>query len=234
MTRPTQKQRERFFVEQAAKLLGKTWILEEDRENPDFIIIEDDKRFGLEVSELFIGMQDHAGSAIKRVESDTQRQIEALRREYESLTQTTLRVQIVGTFSPVNIRAIVPALIDEGLESKPVGHHVVIDQSDGLRLHVTRSFRPEWFSVNNRVGWVARNPESIIADAIRKKANELTRYRVAAGPDMRLLLVADRIHNSGKLMLDNTAALDTQGFQVVYVFPYPEPLMAFTERRDAT
>ena len=88
--------------------------------------------------------------------------------------------------------------------------------------------------MNNRVGWVARNSELIIADAIRKKANELTRYRVAAGPDVRLLLVADRIHNSGKLMLDNTAVLDTQGFQVVYVFPYPEPLMAFTERRDAT
>ena len=136
MTRPTQKQRERFFVEQAAKLLGKTWILEEDSENPDFFIIDDDKRFGLEVSELFIGMQDHAGSALKRVESDTQRRIEALRREYESLTQTTLRVQIVGTFSPVNIRAIVAALIDEGLESKPIGHHLVIDQSDGLRLHV--------------------------------------------------------------------------------------------------
>ena len=49
MTRPTQKRRERFFVEEAAKLLGKTWILAEDREHPDFIVTEGEQRLGLEV-----------------------------------------------------------------------------------------------------------------------------------------------------------------------------------------
>jgi hypothetical protein len=55
----------------------------------------------------------------------------------------------------------------------------------------------------------------------------------AAGPDIRLLLVADRIHNSGKLMLDDTAALDTEGFQVVYFFPYPEEVIIFSAQCDA-
>jgi len=36
-----------------------------------------------------------------------------------------------------------------------------------------------------------------------------------------------RIHNSGKLMLDDAALLDTEGFQIVYVFPYPDPVMIF-------
>jgi hypothetical protein len=45
--------------------------------------------------------------------------------------------------------------------------------------------------------------------------------------------VADRIHNSGKLMLDDTALLDTEGFEIVYVFPYPEPVMTFAAKRDA-
>jgi hypothetical protein len=98
---------------------------------------------------------------------------------------------------------------------------------------VTKAIRPEWFSVNHRVGWVDRNPLPMIVDAIKKKANELERYRAAAGPDIRLLLVADRIHNSGKLMLDDTAVLDTEGFQVVYVFCYPEPVMTFSAQRDA-
>jgi hypothetical protein len=86
MTRPTQKRRERFFVDQAAKLLGKTWILEADREHPDFIVTEGEQRFGLEVCEIFIGHQDQAGSVMKRTESRIHRQFEALRREYESLT----------------------------------------------------------------------------------------------------------------------------------------------------
>ena len=80
---------------------------------------------------------------------------------------------------------------------------------------------------------VDRNPLPIITDAIKKKSNELDRYRSAAGADVRLLLVADRIHNSGKLMLDDTATLDTQGFHAIYVFPYPEHVRVFGEKFDA-
>jgi hypothetical protein len=43
--------------------------------------------------------------------------------------------------------------------------------------------------------------------------------RQATSPGLRLVLVAYRIHNSGQLLLDETAAVDTNGFQVVYVFP---------------
>jgi hypothetical protein len=233
MTRPTQKRRERFFVEQTARLLAKTWKLEEDREHPDFIVTEGELRFGLEVREIFIGPQDRSGSAMKRTESGVHRQLEALRREYESLTQIRLRVQVVGRLSPENMAAIVPALLAEDLATKMVGHHVVIDQGNGLRLHVTKAFRSEWFSVNHRVGWVDRNPLPIIAEAIKEKSDELERYRAMAGHDIRLLLVADRIHNSGKFMLEDRVALDTQGFQVVYVFPYSESVMIFSRDRDA-
>jgi hypothetical protein len=34
-------------------------------------------------------------------------------------------------------------------------------------------------------------------------------------------------------MLDDTATLDTRGFQTVYVFSYPEGVMVFTAQRDA-
>lgn len=141
-------------------------------------------------------------------------------------------MQIVGSLTPENRATIVPALIAEDFAAKPVGHHVVIDQGHGLRLHVTKSFRPEWFSINNRVGWVDRNPLRIITDAIEQKSVGLERYRAPAGPDVRLLLVADRIHNSGKLMLDEATVLDTKGFQVVYVFPYPEPMMSFSAKDE--
>lgn len=50
----------------------------------------------------------------------------------------------------------------------------------------------------------------------------MTRYREAAGSDIRLLLVADRILNSGKLLLEERGAYDFHGFRAVYFFPYPE------------
>jgi hypothetical protein len=79
--------------------------------------------------------------------------------------------------------------------------------------------------VNDRVGWVDHNPRKIIADAIKKKAKKLTEYQHAAGSDIRLLLVADRIQNSGKLLLEERAAFDFHGFQTVYFFPHPEPVV---------
>jgi acyl CoA:acetate/3-ketoacid CoA transferase alpha subunit len=77
--------------------------------------------------------------------------------------------------------------------------------------------------VNNHVGFVDRNPGKIIADAIEEKAKELAVYQANAGPDIRLLLVADRI--CGKLMLESQAASDLKGFQVVYFSSYPESVM---------
>ncbi len=227
MTRETQKRRERFFVEEAAKSLGKTWDLEQDREHPDFVISDGAQRFGLEVCEVFMGPQGKAGSAMKQVESKIQRAINGFQREYEAHTKTTLRVRFVGNMGAQNMATVVPSLLANGFPSKPVGHHVVIDNDNGLRIHVTKAFRAEWFSVNHRVGWVERNPMPIIAAAVRKKSNELARYRDSAGPDIRLLLVANRIDNSGKFMLEEASVLDLHGFQLVYFFPYPEAVITF-------
>jgi len=224
LTRPSKKRLERFFVEELSRFLGKTWILGADREHPDFVVTEDAKQFGLEVCEVFMGPQNHAGSALKRQESMTQRSVNALRFEYEAITNIPLHVRFVGDMGANNMATVVPALVAEDLVSKQTGYRVIIDSCNGLRVHVTKAFRSDWYSVNNRVGFVNRNPRKIIADAIEKKAKELTRYKDAAGPDIRLLLVADRFHNSGKLMLEERAAFDFHGFQAVYFFPYPEPV----------
>jgi hypothetical protein len=99
----------------------------------------------------------------------------------------------------------------------------VIDTGSGLRAHVTKGFRPNWYSVNDRVGFVDRNPNAIIKAAIAKKAQELAIYQKVAGADVRLLLVADRIHNSGKLIVDGTESnFNLHGFSAVYFFPHPE------------
>ena len=221
-----QKKRERFYVEEAAKLLGKAWSLA-DGKNSDFLVTEGTQQFGLEVTQIFTGPQSRAGSAIKEIESNIQRSVDAHRRKFEKITNTPLAVKLLGDMRPDNMATVVRALVAENLASKPIGHHVVIDAAEGLRAYVTRTFRADWFSVNDRVGWVNRNPTTRIADAIKIKSKKLPRYRETAGRDIRLLIVADRIYNSGKLMLEARPMLNLRGFQVVYFFSYPESITVF-------
>jgi hypothetical protein len=81
--------------------------------------------------------------------------------------------------------------------------------------------------MKDRVGWEDRNPIPRIAAAAKKKSEELPRYRATVGSDIRLLIVADRINNSGKLILEERVPLDIFGFQAVYFFPYPESVVVF-------
>lgn len=235
MTRSSKKERERLFVEKAAELLGKTWCLgqDRDRENPDVIVTEGGQQFGIEVCEIFTGPQSKAGSRNKREESDTQKAVNALRQKYESKEGIPLIVKFVGDMSDENMAAVLPALEAMNLSSKPSGHHDITEVDEGkakLRVHVTRALQANWFSVNDRAGWVDRNPVDRITKEIEKKSEKLPGYRKCTGlNDMRLLVVANRIMNSGKLSLQECPALDIRGFQIVYFLSYPESVVVFND-----
>ncbi len=231
MTIPLKKTHERNFVEEAAKRLGKSWDIGLDRENPDFVIKEGDQQFGLEVCEIFTGQENRSGSINKKGESDRQQAIKAVQHEYEAAQNILLNVRFVGDICAQNLAKVVPAIVTQNLAPAPVGHRVVIDIDTGLRaglrVHVTRAFRADWISVNDRVGWVDRNPMPHITAIVEKKSQKLLRYTDAAGSDIRLLVVSNSIHNSGKLRLEAQARLDKKGFQVIYYFSYPEGVVVF-------
>ncbi|MBX9649291.1 MAG: hypothetical protein K2X57_19805 [Xanthobacteraceae bacterium] len=240
MTRPLQKRQERIFVEEAARLLDRSWDIGNDREHPDFIVSERGQQFGLEVTQIFIGRQDDTGSSLKAAESKIQRALSALQREYEAIENVSLVVKFVGNMEVSNLATVVPALLAQDLRTKPVCYHFVHDTTVAnpararLRVHVTKALHPDWYSVNDRVGFVSLNPLGIIADAIMKKADQLPRYKQIAGIDVRLLLVANRISNSGKLMLDKGAQFDLRGFNTVYLFPYPEDVIILESASGST
>ena len=95
-------------------------------------------------------------------------------------------------------------------------------------MHVTRALQANWFSVNDRAGSVDPNPVDRITKAIEDKAKKLPRYKECTGlDDIRLLVVANRIMNSGKLSLEECPELDFRGFQVVYFLSYPAPVTVF-------
>jgi hypothetical protein len=230
MTRPLQKQRERFLVHEVGTLLGKAWDLGPDREHPDFIVTEGDDRFGLEVCEIFTGAQGATGAAMKAKESNTQRVVNDLRRRYEAITYIPLIVKFVGNICHENVAAVVPALLACDLSSKPIGCREVLDLGPALRMHVTKGFRSDWYSVNDRVGCVDRDVVPRISDAIAKKSLMLSCYSQKADTtDIRLLIVADRIHNSGKLLLDEVCILNLRGFRAVYFYSRPDPVTVFGE-----
>lgn len=232
MTRPWKKERERFFVERAAEIMGRTWALDHNCEHPDFIVTEEAHQFGLEVCEIVTGRQGRDGSAMKEEESKTQRNVDDLRRQYEAVTNIPLTVRLVGDMCAEKMTKSIPDLIAEELSTKPIGHKVIVEEGNGFRAYVTRTLRANWFSMNHRVGWVDREPIRRIVDTIQKKSRKLPRYIETAGPDVRLLIVSDRIYNSGKMMLEERAALDLRGFQLVYFFSYPESVIAFDDARN--
>ena len=232
MTRSSQKDDERFFAQEAAKELGKAWRLGPDREIPDFIVTEDGNQFGLEVVEIFSGSQDENGSERKGNESKTQKTVKCLREKYESRDKTLLIVRLIGNMCSQNLDAVVPTLLAMNLSEEPFDYQdrFEVDEGPGkLIVYVTRSIQhARWYCVNDRCGWVDRIPLDRISDVIKKKGKRLPEYQKCSGlDDIRLLVVANRIMNSGKLRFDENPNLELQGFKIVYFYSYPESIHVF-------
>ena len=213
--------------------MGVNWNILEERDPPDFIIADGDHKFGLDVADIFAGDQDEFGSAMKRRESDTQKKLSSLRREYEAKTGVILSVKFLGRIAPDTLAEVIPRLLALDLAAKSIGYQTAFEILVGfeapLKLFVTKSLRPDWFSVGDRVGFVTPSPDFAIAAEIAKKGMKLAQYKVLAGDDVRLLLVANRIPNSGKLGTKTETAFDFHGFKAVYYFPYPEKAFALRE-----
>lgn len=68
--------------------------------------------------------------------------------------------------------------------------------------------------------------KGVIDDAIREKARNLSRYKTNIS-DVRLLLVSNRIFNSGKARSPEHMHCNTHGFNKVYYLSYPEEAWQF-------
>ena len=229
------------MAEQAAQRLGRHWTLD-DREAPDFVVVDDAARFGLELCRVFSGPEGRKGATTKAAEALAQQRIDALREQYESATATPLSVRLVGCLCDDHLAATVPTLLDHDLSERTPGYatHIQLFECGAqLSVYVRRSFagHASWLSVNDRVGWVDRDPIARIQKAVRAKAPHLPTFRKRTGlQDQRILIYCDATVNSGKLRLDPGIRIDPAGFDIVYFFPYPEALVvlpAFPEELPA-
>jgi hypothetical protein len=237
LTRPAKKQQERFYAEEAARLLSRSWALSDDHERPDFIVTEGGKSFGLELASLFVGPKGRKGALSKKNEAQCHKKLQELRQEFEKNVGIALIVKLVGHSSDVNMAAVVPELLSMDLAHKNIGYQdkLVLDDGEGvLSVYVTRSLRPEWYNISNRVGWVNLNPLPAMTSMIIEKSKNLEQYKKGAGlQDIRLLLVANHIMSSGKMRFDDRVDLNLPqhlhlcGFQAVYFLAHPESVTIF-------
>ena len=222
------KWEERFYVERAAEMLKVEWVVGEDRESPDFIIAEGNYQFGLEISELFIGREGRKGAAKKAEESFDQEAIDRYRNIYEGERDIPLCVRILGSVNDEIMDQLLAYLLRHDFGAMSLGDQIVIQPSDHFKAYVTKGLRNWWFRVDDRVGMVNTDPMPIMEVRVARKSENLRRYQEAAGEDVRLLLVANRIMNSGRLKLVEKESLDTRGFRAVYFLSYPENVTVFS------
>lgn len=223
------KSDERFYVERAAEMLNALWTVGEDRESPDFIVTEGDHQFGLEVSELFIGHEGKKGADKKAKESIHQKKIDHYREIYAGVSDSPLCVRILGTVNDKTMGELLRQLFQHDFESMYPGDQIEVELSDQFKAYVTKALRNWWFRVDDRVGIVNTDPMPIIDKRVAMKSKRLKTYQEAVGEDVRLLLVANRMLNSGKLELVKKSTIDARGFQAVYFLSYPENVTELTE-----
>ncbi len=213
------KAEERMYAEVAANKLGRKWRLQ-DCESPDFTVTEGEHSFGLELKKIFSGESGQHGSASRFKEGGVEKHLERARRSYETLGGVPVTVRLLGTYSVKDMNELVDELLRSDLCSRPVGYEVQLRMPKAT-AHVTRALRSVWVDVSMRAGWVERNTGKLIQDAIDGKAAFLKVYQRRTGDDVRLLLVADRTLNSGKVQPDLSGHFNLRGFRTVYFLAYP-------------
>lgn len=229
MTSGSQKRDERNFVLKASQLLNISWEILEQREKPDFIIKEGALTFGLEVREIFLNEnKNKGGSPVKQTEQHRSKKLENFAQGFEKKSDLALHVRLLrkpdaGNISECELKQLHQALMAEKLESRETGYQTQFLLCCGTKVWVTKQFHSRWYVVNDRVGWVSQDPIELIQSAIDIKCKKLDTYRKNAGPDIRLLLVANHLNNSGKITLSPTTSrsIDLQGFKKVYFLSYP-------------
>ncbi len=229
MTSDSQKRDERNFVLKASQLLNNSWEILEQREKPDFIIKEGTLTFGLEVRELFLNEnKNKGGSSAKQTEQHRSRKLEKFAHSFEEKSDLALHVRLLrkpdaGNISECELKELHQALMAENLGSRETGYQTRFLLRCGTKVWVTKEFHSRWYVVNDRVGWVSQDPFELIQTAINTKGGKLDTYRKNVGSDIRLLLVANHLNNSGKITLSPTTrrSFDLQGFTKVYFLSHP-------------
>lgn len=225
MTRKQQKNCEIAYAEKAGELLGEQWIIDaspEEENWPDLLVTTDHHRIGLEVTEIYLD-KTRKGSQQKTYERKNQKTIETFADTYYDTGGSPISIQFLGNLYCQNL---LPDRITEEVSQLAELEQKRIEIAHDCVVFI-RKLPPcfgeyrRWVYVSDRVGCVGRMDKFSIDKVIDKKAKNLPKYTTNVS-DVALLVVSNRIFNSGKFLLEESTLFDPRGFCSVFYLSYPE------------
>lgn len=219
------KVQERIYAEKAIALLAVDWTLQDIPEPLDFEIRTENFRFGLEIRKVFAGGEETYGSPRRKNESINSHLICSLAKQYYAAGGRPIFAQFLGKVSDVKVEQVAQLMKASALLQpwEPTTLHI-----DKMKVFLTalpssvgRYLR--WIVVSDHVGWARKVTREELQTAINRKKKNLSLYR-AKYAEIDLLLVADRILNSGRLLQDEEIVVSNPGFRSIYFLSYPEAI----------
>lgn len=225
MTTSSQKELEKIYAAKAADLLGESWEISasHDEENwPDLIVRHQGEVFGVEVREIFSD-EARKGSRMKSDERFNIKALAAIAEMYYQQSGSPIRVNTLGSLEEkeqilLALRATSEPLQELEQARVEVGRDCI---AYVRRLPETFGKYTRWTHVADRAGWVRNLDSFFIEEKIAEKAAKLKKYQRYHN-EVRLLLVANRVYNSGRMSFTNVIPADGQGFAEVYLLSYPD------------
>ena len=231
MTTEHQKDIETIYAIKAGDLLGESWEVKPSPDEmswPDLLVTTKKEEFGLEIREIYLD-ETNSGSIKKRTEKTRLGIIQQLANDYYKSNSRSIKVHILGDIT--NHEQILLAITDNALLLSEL-EKKRIEPYSGCIIHIRRL--PDqageykiWEYVSDKVGWVSNVDKKVIDRVIALKAKNLSKYTTNIS-DVRLLVVSDRIFNSGKARVEDDVISDTHGFKTVYYLSYPESVREFS------
>jgi hypothetical protein len=217
------KVQERIYAERAIKLLAADWTLSNIPEPLDFEARAGSYRFGLEVRQVFAGGEKTYGSPLRRNESINDGLIYSLAEQYYAAGGRPITAQVLGNLSKADIEQTAQRM-SAGAPLLPwdsTAFHLNEMQVYMTTLPSSLDRYSRWTVVGDHVGWAREITRDELQAAVERKKRNLALYK-AKYSDIDLLLVADRIFNSGRLVQADGITIDNPGFRNVYFMSYPE------------
>lgn len=225
MTTQHQKKLEIFYAEKTGELLDESWKVESSPDEinwPDLIVTTEFVKFGLEVREIYLD-ESCMGSIKKANEKNNLTSIKKLADAYYKANRLSIKADLLGEIGHHDV--LLNTILKEVLQLSEFEQKRIVPY-DGCVIYVRRlpdnfGEYKRWNYVSDKVGWVNNIDKDVIDRAIIKKAKNIPKYATNIS-DIRLLLVSDRIFNSGKARLEDIIISDTHGFNEIYYLSYPE------------
>lgn len=225
MTTDIQKEREKIYASQLAKILACEWSIDfppDELEWPDLVVQDGEHRFGIEIREITKDKETRKGSTRRANESLNNKKIQELAGRYYEKSNIPLRVGILGNLG--NEIEIVEALL-EFVNDSDDWSTLRKETKNGSIVYATRlpeeiGIYKRWKYVDDRVGWVREVNSEYLIPFVTDKETKIPKYTKNL-TDIRLLLVADPAYSSGQIsFMDRNIGIKSK-FSESYLLVYP-------------